>query len=341
MELVENAELSACNSFGFSVIAERFARVDSLSRLQALLDLARERDWPLLLLGGGSNLILKPFLPGLVLQPANSGWQLREEGKRQVVVEVAAGENWHTFVTAMLRAGYYGLENLALIPGNVGAAPIQNIGAYGVELADCLLELDAYDREAGALVTLTAAQCRFGYRDSIFKSACPGRYVIWQLRFALAREFVPRLGYQALRDALAGQRIAAPCAEDVFQAVVAMRQAKLPDPAELGNAGSFFENPVVPEATCRQLRQQFPKLVAFADRPGYMKLAAGWLIDQAGWKGRSRGAVGVYHKQALVLVNHGGGTAAELQLLADEVRASVREMFGIELCQEPRIYPLD
>ncbi|WP_027856984.1 UDP-N-acetylmuramate dehydrogenase [Marinobacterium jannaschii] len=348
LKISSGVNLRESNSFGFCAVAERYAIASDQTELQQLSQRAQDNNWPLLVLGGGSNLILQPQVPGLVIQLGNRGWSLLETEQDHVLIEVAGGESWHGFVAEMARNGYYGLENLALIPGSVGAAPVQNIGAYGVELADRLVELRVLDRQSGSFISLSCADCGFGYRDSIFKSVVPGRYIIWSLRFRLDRDFTPQLQYRALADAISHSDHSVSAeqvitAERVFDAVVSVRSSKLPDPAEVGNAGSFFENPVVDQQSFSELKRRFPDLVAFEDRPGYMKLAAGWLIDQAGWKGYRCGhaGIGVYEKQALVLVNRGGGDAVQLAELADRIKASVRERFGVELRQEPRIYPAD
>lgn len=339
LAITQHVSLKAHNSLGFEVVAERFSRAESLPQLQGLLAEAEAQQWPVLLLGGGSNLILSDQLPGLVIQLANRGIELVEHQTDQVLVDVAAGENWHDWVQHSLNQGWYGLENMALIPGTVGAAPIQNIGAYGVELKDFFVSLTAWDRQTRALVTIAREDCDFAYRWSRFKGEDAGRYVIWSVRFALSTVPKLQLGYGGVADYLAGKGIVEPGPQDLFDAICDIRQSKLPDPAVLGNAGSFFENPIIPQAQCDVLKQQFPNLVAFPAGEGAMKLAAGWLIDQAGWKGHRAGHVGVYEKQALVLVNHGEGNRTELLALAASIQASVLEKFGVQLEIEPRQYP--
>lgn len=335
-----DVDLSGKNSLGFKVTAERFLQVDSIENLQLALTEVDQNNWPLLILGGGSNLVLKDYLPGAVISVATQGVHVLVDNESEAIVEVGAGENWHGFVGQLLQMGLHGLENLALIPGNVGAAPVQNIGAYGVELSDCFHSLTAYDRKVGELVQLSKEQCQFGYRDSIFKSKEPGRYIIWQVRFSLSSVFQPILSYKGLQEYLFSVGVREPNAHDVYKAVCEIRHSKLPTPSEIGNAGSFFENPVVPGAEYQRIKQEYPTLVAYPDRESHYKLAAGWLIDQAGWKGHCSGSVGVYDKQALVLVNHGGGSCTELLDLAKEIQDSVLEKFGVALQMEPRVYPL-
>lgn len=336
---IENADLTSRNTLGFQVSAERFVAVETLEHLElALRDVEKNR-WPLLLLGGGSNLVLKSFIPGAVISVNLQGINILVDDESSAIVEVGAGVNWHHFVGCLLEMGLHGLENLALIPGNVGAAPVQNIGAYGVELADYFHSLTAYDRKTGELVQLNKDDCSFGYRDSLFKSKEPGRYIIWQVRFLLNTVFSPNLGYRALHDHLKQQGISSPEAYEVYRAVCEIRQSKLPTPDKIGNVGSFFENPIVHEEQYLQLKQRFPNLVAYPDAPGSYKLAAGWLIDQAGWKGHQAESVGVYDKQALVLVNLGEGDSEALLGLAKSIQDSVLEKFSVVLRMEPRIYP--
>lgn len=340
MTLFENYSLTGLNTLGFEVVAERFARPETLEQLVELLALADVNGWPVLVLGGGSNLILSAWVPGLVIQLANSGVKpVRQQGN-QVTIEVAAAESWHGLVESTLQQGWFGLENMALIPGTVGAAPIQNIGAYGVELKDSFVSLTAWDREQRQLVTIEADQCDFGYRYSRFKGRDAGRFVIWSVRFLLNTVAHLQLEYGGLATYLAGQGITSPVPQQVFTAVCDIRNSKLPDPVQVGNVGSFFENPIISQAQYDELRGRFPSLVAFPDAPGLIKLAAGWLIDQAGWKGHRQGAVGVYDKQALVLVNHGDGDREQLLALARQIQASVSARFGVELQIEPRRYPL-
>lgn len=333
---IENADLTALNSFGFSSRAQYLFEIEDEMQLCEAVAFAQQRQLPLRVIGGGSNLILGDYLPGVTLHFCRGGYRVLSEDGLALLLEVEAGQNWHRLVADTVAEGWCGLENLALIPGSAGAAPVQNIGAYGVELKDRFHSLRAYDLEQGAFVDLDAAQCKFGYRDSLFKSGVPGRYIISRIRLKLSKVFEPVIHYGGLAELLKGCAVTA---QSVFDTVVAVRRSKLPDPAALGNAGSFFENPVVPETQCEALRGRFPGLVSFPDRPGYCKLAAGWLIDQAGWKGYRQGSVGVYEKQALVLVHHGGGNAAELSALADAIRRSVLDKYGVALVAEPRVMP--
>ncbi len=335
--------LQACNSFGIVARAQTLVRVRESADVMAVLADPDLGPAPKFVLGGGSNIVLTGDVRPVVLKVELAGRRLVAETPKAWIVEAGAGENWHDFVTWTLDQGWPGLENLALIPGTVGAAPVQNIGAYGVELQDRFDSLDAIDLETGRLFTLDAAQCAFGYRDSVFKHASSGpnglglagRALILRVRFALPRPWKPVLGYLDLERKRAETGIAAPSARQVFDWVCAIRRAKLPDPAVIGNAGSFFKNPTVTPEQCADIIARDPKVVHYPMPDGSMKLAAGWLIDACGWKGKSVGNAGVYEKQALVLVNRGGATGGEVVTLAKAIQTSVYERFGIRLEPEP------
>lgn len=325
--------LKFCNTFGIDARARRYVRVESVAELAAALAHPELAGMPRLLLGGGSNIVFTGDFDGVVLHMAMDGREVLGVRGGHTLVRAAAGENWHGLVEWTLAQGLGGLENMSLIPGTVGASPIQNIGAYGVELKDVFDSVTVVDIATGELRSMDAAACRFGYRDSVFKHADGAGLVIVDVTFALPTAWQPNLRYAELAQALAG--MAAPSAVDVSETVVAIRRRKLPDPAVIGNAGSFFKNPVVSGERCRQLLQQFPALVHHAQPDGTEKLAAGWLIDQCGWKGRSLGAAGVYPKQALVLVNNGGATGQEVLALANAIRADVAARYGVALEPEP------
>jgi len=287
-------------------------------------------------LGGGSNVVLTRDFDGVVLLVALTGKRLVREDDAAWYVEAAAGENWHAFVAWTLANGFPGLENLALIPGTVGAAPIQNIGAYGLEMAERFHSLRAIEWATGETVEFDAAQCRFGYRDSVFKREGRDRFVITSVTFRLPKAWAPRADYADVARAL-DSGVAGTSPQAIFDAVVAVRRAKLPDPAVLGNAGSFFKNPVVDAAAFEALRAREPQIVSYAQPDGRVKLAAGWLIDRCGWKGRAMGAAAVHERQALVLVNRGGATGAQVLALAQAIQADVRERFGVQLEPEPAV----
>ena len=333
----ENQSLKPYNSFGVAVRAAHFTEAHSEADVREALALAEHNSWPLLPIGGGSNLLLTRDQNALVLRMALLGRRVLSDDGEAVVVEAEAGEPWHPFVLWTLGQGLGGLENLSLIPGTVGAAPMQNIGAYGVEIKDLFVGLSALDRQSGELRDFSLADCAFGYRDSLFKRQA-GRWLILRVRFRLRRNAALHLDYGPLRQQLAEQGCLTPTAQDVSRAVCAIRREKLPDPQQLGNAGSFFKNPVVPAELAEKLRELHPRLVAYPADEGQVKLAAGWLIDQAGWKGYRAGDAGVHDKQALVLVNHGQASGHELLELAQRIQADIAERFGVNLEIEPNVW---
>ena len=327
--------LRGLNTFGLPAVAGHLVRLRSAADVRRVVD---DPTWglaPKFILGGGSNVVLTRDPPGLVLKVEVAGRRLLEAREDAWIVEFGAGENWHEAVRWTLQQGWPGLENLALIPGSVGAAPVQNIGAYGVELADRLESLDAVDLITGRSVTLGREACRFGYRDSVFKQHLAGKSVITHVRLRLPRPWQPVLGYLEVQRRIEETGIREPDAATVFEWVCAIRRAKLPDPARIGNAGSFFKNPVVSAEQCRDIIDRNPELVHYPMPDGSVKLAAGWLIDACGWKGKGVGGAAVYEKQALVLVNRGEATGGEVVTLARAIQESVYGRFGIRLEPEP------
>jgi UDP-N-acetylmuramate dehydrogenase len=335
MRIEEGVSLQTYNSFGLPAVARLLVRIEREADIRKVVDHPDFGRAPKFILGGGSNIVLLRDVSALVLKVEITGRRLVEERDDAWIVEAGAGENWHGVVDWTLSQGWPGLENLALIPGSVGAAPVQNIGAYGMDLADRFDSLDAVDLVTGRNVTLNAAQCRFGYRDSIFKQALAGKSVITRVRFRLPRPWQPVLGYLDIQRRMAETATPHPSARQVYDWVCAIRRAKLPDPAVMGNAGSFFKNPVVTAEQCRDIIGRDPHLVHYAMPDGSFKLAAGWLIDACGWKGKQVGGVGVHDKQALVLVNRGGARGAEVLTLARAIQESVYGRFGIRLEPEP------
>ncbi len=325
------------NTFGLPATARRLVRIATEADVRRVLAHPELGRAPKFVLGGGSNVILTRDMPELVLKVEVRGRRLVAERPDAYIVEAGAGECWHEVVAWTLDQGWPGLENLALIPGTVGAAPVQNIGAYGLELADRFESLDTVDLVTGRTVTLNRAQCRFGYRDSLFKGALAGKSVITRVRLRLPRPWQPVLGYLDLERKMAETGQHAPDARTIFDWVCAIRRAKLPDPAEIGNVGSFFKNPLVSAEQCRDIITRDPHVVHYPMPDGQFKLAAGWLIDACGWKGKAIGHAGVYDRQALVLVNRGGATGSEVVTLARAIQESVYGRFGIRLEPEPVI----
>ncbi len=336
MKLQYDADLRAHNSFGLPVRAAALCRLTDAAQLPHITALPEYRADTVLWLGGGSNIVFTGDYPGLVVHMANRGIAATEGADGTVRVRAEAGEIWHDFVQYTLAQGWYGLENLSLIPGTVGAAPVQNIGAYGVEVGEYIEAVHCFDLAERRWLDVSAAECGFAYRDSLFKQAGRGRYVIGAVSFRLSRQYRPRLGYgdvAAVAQALAGER--PPTAQDVAAAVCQIRRSKLPDPAVLGNAGSFFKNPLVPAEVAARLLAQYPALPHYPQADGRVKLAAGWLIDQCGLKGFAIGGAAVHAQQALVLVNRGGATAADVAALARHVAACVQQRFAVALASEP------
>ena len=318
----------------------RATHLAEISSVRQLAQLAGRQSTRRFVLGGGSNVVLSGAFDGLLLQMALAGRKLLGEDAEAWYVRAGAGESWHQLVLWTLARGWPGLENLALIPGTVGAAPIQNIGAYGLELADRFHSLEAFDMERGGLLQLDRAACRFAYRDSVFKQHgwhLDASRVVTSVTFRLPKDWQPLVGYVDLAAELDRRRIARPDARQIADAVIAVRRRKLPDPAVVPNAGSFFQNPLVSAELGERLRRGCPDLPCHVQPDGRIKIAAGWLIEQAGWKGRNLGRVGMYEKQALVLVNRGSALGSEVMPLARAVQDAVRQRFAIELTPEPVI----
>jgi UDP-N-acetylmuramate dehydrogenase len=338
-----NASLQPYNTFGIVARARGLVRVRGEGDVQAVLAHPELGPAPKFVLGGGSNIVLTGDVKATVLKVEIMGKRVVDAGPRATIVEAGAGENWHEFVTWTVDNDLPGLENLALIPGTVGASPVQNIGAYGLELQDRFDSLDAIDLLTGKVFTLDAGQCAFGYRDSVFKHSAArdsdlglaGRALILRVRFRLPKPWKPVLGYLDLQRRMAEAGVQAPSARQIYDWVCAIRSAKLPDPRQIGNAGSFFKNPTVTPEQCQDIIARDPGIVHYPMPDGTVKLAAGWLIDACGWKGKSVGQAGVYEKQALVLVNRGGATGGEVVTLARAIQTSVYERFGIRLEPEP------
>lgn len=331
-----NRSLKPFNTLAVEARAVRFTEARSDQDVIDALAEAQRLNVPLWVLGGGSNLVLTGDVDALVLRMVTLGIQIMEDDGDRVVVEAAAGEPWHPFVLHCLGLGLSGLENLSLIPGTVGAAPIQNVGAYGVEIKDVFAGLAALDRETGSIVEFDLPACEFGYRESVFKRQA-GRYIILRVRFQLRRSVNLRLDYGPVRQWLQQHAIQSPTPSDVSHAIIAIRSEKLPDPKALGNVGSFFKNPLVSQSTADSLRERYPDLVAFPQESGQVKLAAGWLIERAGWKGYRKGDAGVHRLQALVLVNYGHATGKQIVELAHEIQSDIAERFGVQLEVEPNI----
>lgn len=321
--------LKTYNTFGVDALAPELLVIESAEQLLELLRTRAKR--PYLILGGGSNVLFRQSPSSAVLLNRIKGIVVVEETANEVTIGVGGGENWHELVLSTLEHNWGGLENLSLIPGTVGAAPIQNIGAYGVELKDTFVGLEAIELRSGEELVFSVEDCAFGYRDSYFKRAGKGKYFITRVYLTLQKQPVVNVSYGAIKEVLQAANIDQPTIQDVSKAVVQIRNSKLPDPALIGNAGSFFKNPELGAEQFDRLQAEYPQIPHFTAPEGRVKVPAGWLIEQCGWKGQRRGNACCYEKQALVLINLGGATGAEIWALAQEIMASVKEKFGVTL----------
>ncbi|WGH76382.1 UDP-N-acetylmuramate dehydrogenase [Tenacibaculum tangerinum] len=328
MNIQENISLKEYNTFGIDVNAKRFVSVTSLYQLQQLL----KQETAIFLLSGGSNMLLTKDIENLVVHIDMKGVSIDRENHNDVYITANAGENWHEFVLWCVSQGYGGLENLSLIPGNVGTCPIQNIGAYGVEVKDTITKVEAVEIETGKLVSFAAEECEFGYRNSIFKNKAKGKYVLTSVSFQLTKNnHKLNTSYGAIEAELSLKGITNPTIKDISDAVIAIRQSKLPDPKEIGNSGSFFKNPVISKEHFEKLQKKYANIPSYVVSATEVKVPAGWLIEQSGFKGKRFGNYGVHEKQALVLVNYGGASGKEIYELAQQIQHTVKDIFDIPL----------
>lgn len=339
MQIHENLSLKQYNTFGIDVKAKHFADFSSVLQLQEILMYMHQLSPRInkLILGGGSNLLFTGDVNALVLKNEVAGIDVLKQDDEFVYVQVGAGINWHSFVLHCVQQGWGGVENLSLIPGNAGASPMQNIGAYGVEIKDVFEELEAYHLNDKSIVKFSAADCEFGYRESVFKRKYKDQFVIISVTYKLRKQPVFNTSYGAINQELEKMGVKELSVAAISQAVINIRSSKLPDPQVIGNAGSFFKNPSVSKEQYDQLKNEFPALVAYANVDGTVKLAAGWLIEQCGWKGYRKGDAGCHAKQALVLVNYGNAAGKEIYDLSEEIVQSVKQKFGVELEREVNI----
>lgn len=337
MQVLTNVSLKPYNTFGIDVNARNFVEVTNVDDLRRLLK--RTYASELFILGGGSNMLLTGDITKTVVHINLKGIEVLEETPTEVVVQAMAGENWHQFVLYCIDKDFGGIENLSLIPGNVGTTPIQNIGAYGVEIKDTFESCTALDLQTLEIRTFSKEDCDFGYRDSVFKNEAKGKYIILSVSFRLSKkEHKLNTSYGSIDTFLEEKGIQEPGIKDVSEAVISIRQSKLPDPKELGNSGSFFKNPVVPKQVLENLQKEYPEIPFYVLDEERVKIPAGWLIDRAGLKGYRKGDAGVHKKQALVLVNYGNATGQEILELSQMIQNKIREMFNIEITPEVNIY---
>jgi len=337
MVLQEHVALNNFNTLGIQSHARYYVRIHDTQQLQQLLLAPQLKNLPRLTLGGGSNVLFLNDFKGIVLHMAIGGIATIREDPTHVWVKAGAGVNWHTLVLHCVNRNYAGIENLSLIPGTVGAAPVQNIGAYGVALSETFESLEAMEADSGAVHTFSKEDCAFGYRDSIFKNECKGQYIILSVTLKLHKKPAFRTTYGNLQDVLKAMGVQALSVRTISDAVIHIRKSKLPDPIHLGNAGSFFKNPIIAQQQFEQLKRTYPDMPGYAQPRDHVKVAAAWLIEQCGWKGKARGTVGVHQQHALVLVNYGSGTGQDIYQLALDIQQSVKDRFNIEITPEVQL----
>jgi UDP-N-acetylmuramate dehydrogenase len=337
MQIQQNFSLKPYNTFGIDAKARYFSTFASVDVLSELLTTNHKLQTTNLILGGGSNILFTKDYDGLVLKNEITGIEKVEEDEEHVYVRAGAGENWHKFVLYCINNNWAGVENLSLIPGNVGASPMQNIGAYGAEIKDVFHELKAFHVGEKTNYTFQLKDCGFGYRESVFKHKYKGQFVILTVTYKLSKTPKLNTSYGAVEQELERMGVKQPGIKDVSKAVINIRSSKLPDPKEIGNAGSFFKNPVIPSSKFEMLKSEFENIIGYKNKDGSVKLAAGWLIEQCGWKGFRRGDAGCHPKQALVLVNYGSATGNEIYNLSEEILQSVKERFDVTLEREVNI----
>jgi UDP-N-acetylmuramate dehydrogenase len=335
MIICKNISLKKYNTFGLDYSAECLIRISSIRDAVSIFKKEKILKKPLLITGRGSNLLFISDFKGTIIRPEFSGIKVEEETGDTVLISSGAGVKWDKLVEWSVYRGYGGLENLSLIPGTVGASAVQNIGAYGAEVGNVIEKVKAISTEDGSLVEFSSSDCIFGYRNSIFKSDSKGKYLIIKVYYKLSINPLLKLDYGSLNEEI--KKLGEPSLSNVRKAVINIRRSKLPDPAVIGNAGSFFKNPVVPESLALRLLKECPDMPQYSETPGCKKLAAGWLIEKCGWKGKRIGDAGVHDRQALVIVNHGKATGKEIYDLSESIRKSVNEMFGVNLEREVEV----
>ncbi|CAD5257611.1 MULTISPECIES: UDP-N-acetylmuramate dehydrogenase [unclassified Imperialibacter] len=337
MKIEENKSLHPYHTFHLDIRVKYFTEAKSVDELKEIINSEIFKSNSHLILGGGSNVLFTKDFEGLVVKLSLPGVQVREESQDEVIIKVGAGVVWHELVMQCVAKGWGGIENLSLIPGTVGAAPMQNIGAYGVEIKDVFHSLEALEVESGKTRTFNNNECEFGYRESVFKKGLKDKFIITSVTFVLQKEAKVNTTYGAINETLASWNIEHPTIADVSRAVIHIRQSKLPNPDEIGNAGSFFKNPTISGETYERLRNEYSDMPGYPQEDGAMKVPAGWLIEKDGWKGKTIGQIGVHKNQALVLVNYGNGSGHDIWELAQQIQASVKKRFGIELSAEVNI----
>ena len=338
MDIIKNKSLKSYNTFGIDCNSSFFARINTLKDLEELYQHPLFKSQKKLILGGGSNILFTSNYEGLVIKNEIKGIEIKKETSDVVEVQIGAGVNWHEFVTYAVNNKWGGVENMSLIPGNCGTAPMQNIGAYGVEIKDTFISLNAYEIETGETVSFDRKKCDFGYRESVFKNDLKDQYIILDITLRLQKKPILNTKYGDINNTLLKNKISRPTIKDVSNAVIQIRTSKLPDPKEIGNAGSFFKNPIIHQEQFKELKTKFPEIVAYPVNENQVKLAAGWLIEKAGWKGKDFGDFGVHKKQSLVLVNYNNASGKEIFDLSQDILEDVYQKFQVKLEREVNIF---
>lgn len=339
MNIKQNHPLKKHNTLGIDVQTRYWVEINSVQELEKLFANSQYNTLPRLVLGGGSNIVLTKDFEGIVIHLSSKGISIEKEEQDFVYIKAEAGENWHEFVQWNLNQNFGGLENMSLIPGNVGTAPMQNIGAYGVEIKDVFHELEAFEMATGKIRKFSLEECKLGYRESVFKQELKNQYIITSVTFRLTKHnHVIKSSYGAIQEELAKQNIQNPSIQDISKAVIAIRESKLPNPSVLGNCGSFFKNPIISQKHFENLQQRYTDLVGYPINEDYVKVAAGWLIEKAGWKGKRFGDAGVHERQALVLVNYGNATGQAILNLSEKIMDDINQKFEIRLEREVNLF---
>ena len=337
MNIIENYPLLKLNTFGIDVKAKYFTSINTINELIELTNTNVFKDLELLILGGGSNILFTKDFDGLVILNNIKGKEIIDQNQQSIFLKIGAGENWHELVMYCVDNGWGGIENLSLIPGNTGTAPMQNIGAYGVEIKETFIELEALEISSGKIVKFNNSDCEFGYRESVFKNKMKNQYIILNITLELKKNPVLNINYGDVKAILESQNIKNPAIKEVSNAIISIRQSKLPDPKKIGNSGSFFKNPIVSLNQLELIKKKYPNVVNYEINENEFKIAAGWLIERAGWKGKKFNNYGIHEKQALVLVNYGLANGMEIFELSEKIILDIKDKFGITLEREVNI----
>tara|TARA_B110000977_G_scaffold69581_1_gene94517 strand:+ start:13018 stop:14034 length:1017 start_codon:yes stop_codon:yes gene_type:complete len=337
MNVIENYPLIKLNTFGIDVKAKYFTSINTVNELIEIKKSEKFKDHELLILGGGSNILFTKDFNGLVILNNIKGKEIVDQNEDSIILKIGAGENWHELVMYCVDNGWGGIENLSLIPGNTGTAPMQNIGAYGVEIKETFVELEALEISSGKIVKFSNSECEFGYRESVFKNKMKNKYIILNITLELNKNPILNINYGDVKAILETKKIETPTIKDVSNAIISIRQRKLPDPKKIGNSGSFFKNPIIDINLLKLIEEKYPNVVSYKINENEFKIAAGWMIEKAGWKGKKFNNFGVHENQALVLVNYGLANGKEIFNLSEKIILDIKEKFGITLEREVNI----